>query len=284
MRASIKLLSLTVWMTVWLLVIAATLVILGIFNEQLNWDIFSPQVEQVLYGVFFSCIILSAFGVAITFVLGLKRVVEAIEALQYRGNLDAAIVPRTKRLTYVGYMMGLFVAFAALIGTLELIDYRIQEHRSQVFKQVAATEVQKLSSRIAQPLSRLEPASSRTVPRSVSDLISALGSLTFVQNLTLYVPDPQDPLALWRYSNYQVNAEGKPFFERFLPAREFEKAIDQALKGNTTALETLNQRTNLIWYYTIQDEQNQPIAVLRIEGNQSENFREYTSEPTYQQN
>jgi hypothetical protein len=79
MRGKVNLLSLTVWMTVWLLLVGAVLVVLGVFNQQLRWDIFSPQLEAVLYGIFTSSIILSIFGVAIAFVLGIKRIVDAVE-------------------------------------------------------------------------------------------------------------------------------------------------------------------------------------------------------------
>jgi uncharacterized membrane protein len=103
MRGQVKLLSLTVWVTLWLLAIAATLVVLGIFNQQLRWDIFSPQVEALLYGIFFSAVILSLFGVAIAFVLGLKRIVDAVEALERKGQLEAIPVAKTRPLTYAGY-------------------------------------------------------------------------------------------------------------------------------------------------------------------------------------
>ena len=100
-KGQVKLLSLTVWITVWLLAIAATLVVLGIFNQQLRWDIFSPQVESILYGIFFSAVLLSIFGVAIAFVLGLKRIVDAVEALEQKGRLDAAVnLPSPRRITY----------------------------------------------------------------------------------------------------------------------------------------------------------------------------------------
>jgi len=285
MRTPIKLLALTVWITVWLLVIGATLAILGIFNEQLNWDIFSPQLEQVLYGIFFSCLILSVFGVAITFVLGLKRIVEAVELLQHKGSLNSSVVPaKPQGLTYVGYMMGLFIAFSALIGALQLANYRVQTHRSQVFRQVAAEQVQKLQGRLAQPISQLDRPLPSRVPQPILDLMAALGSLSFVQNTTLYSFDPQDRSMLWRYSNYQVNSQGEPFFERFLAAKEYEVAIEQALNGNPAALDALNRQTNLTGYYIINNAQKQPFAVLRIEGNPNENFREYTSEPAYRQN
>jgi hypothetical protein len=284
MNAQIKLLSFTVWLTVWLLAIGAILVILGIFNQQLSWDIFSPQVETVLYGVFFSCLILSAFGVAITFVLGIKRIVEAVESLQYRGQIDRSLVaPRAQRLTYVGYMMGLLVSFSALVGVLELADYRIQTHRSQVFKQIAAEQTQKFNSRIIPPLSQVNASTTNIVPRPLPELLSALGSLSFVQNITLYVANPQDESTLWRHTNYQVNSNGEPIFDRFLAAKEFEEAIAQALEGDPGALQALNQRRDFTWYQLI-EEGDRPLAVLKIDGNPMENFREYTSEPAFQPN
>ncbi|MGB3514409.1 MAG: hypothetical protein WBA93_35395 [Microcoleaceae cyanobacterium] len=47
MSKKVKLLSLTVAITIFLLIIGTTLVVLGIFDEILNWDIFSSQVEAV---------------------------------------------------------------------------------------------------------------------------------------------------------------------------------------------------------------------------------------------
>jgi hypothetical protein len=62
------------------------LVILGVFNQQLRWDVLSPQAEAMFYGIFFSAVLLSIFGVAIAFVLGLKRIVDAVEALERKGQ------------------------------------------------------------------------------------------------------------------------------------------------------------------------------------------------------
>jgi hypothetical protein len=284
MNARIKLLSFTVWLTVWLLAIGAALVILGIFNQQLGWDIFSPQVETVLYGVFFSCLLLSIFGVATTFVLGIKRIVEAVESLHQRGQIDPSLVtPRSQRLTYVGYMFGLLLSFSALIGVLALADYRVQTHRSQVFKQIAAEQTQKFTSQIIPPLNQIDTSVSNIVPRPLPELLTALGSLSFVQNITLYVPNPQDEALLWRHSNFQVNANGEPVFERFLAAREFEEAIAQALEGNSSGLQSLNQHNNFTWYHLI-EAGDRPLAVLKIDGNPQENFRDYTAEPPYQLN
>ena len=54
------------------------LVVLGIFNAALNWDIFGPRLEAFLYGVFGSCMSLAAFGVAMTVILALQESVRRI--------------------------------------------------------------------------------------------------------------------------------------------------------------------------------------------------------------
>ncbi|MGB8703268.1 MAG: hypothetical protein WCD18_27950 [Thermosynechococcaceae cyanobacterium] len=272
-----KLLSLTVWITVCLLLLGSTLVVLGIFNQQLKWDIFSPQVEAFLYGVFFSCLLLSLFGVAIAFVLGLKRIVDAVEALERKGRLDASVVLPTRKLTYVGYMLGLMTAFAALIGGLSLINHQVQTHRSQVFKRIAGEQLQKFDNKFIPPLTQLRSVPPNTAPKfqSVAEIMTALKELSFVREATLYVPDRQDQAVLWRYNPYQVNAKGDPYFQRFLIVKTFEEAIAQALNGNPKPLVALNGQTQFEWYHILKNKQGQSLGVLKIYGNPNENFREY---------
>jgi hypothetical protein len=274
----VKLLSLTVWITVWLLAIAATLVVLGVFNQQLRWDLFSPQAESILYGVFFSAVILSIFGVAIAFVLGLKRIVDAVEALERKGKLDGAIdLPAPGRLTYVGYTLGLFTAFAALISGLGFVDHQVQVHRSQVFRRIAGTQMQKLGKKFAVPLSEVgkAPLTTKTTPPPLVEVMKALKELPFVQEATLYVADTSDRTTLWRYRDYFLDAKTQHRFERLIVLKTFEEAIQNALNGNPKALESLNQQTNLEYFHTIQGNQGKPIAVLKINGNPQENFRDY---------
>ena len=62
MKSKVRLMSLVVSFTLILLAIGATLVVLGLFNEALHWDIFGPRLEAFLYGLFGSCMALAAFG------------------------------------------------------------------------------------------------------------------------------------------------------------------------------------------------------------------------------
>ena len=66
MKSKVRLLNLIVSFTLILLTIGATLVVLGIFNQALRWDIFGPRLEALLYGVFGSCMALAGFGVVMT--------------------------------------------------------------------------------------------------------------------------------------------------------------------------------------------------------------------------
>ncbi|MCL1469919.1 hypothetical protein [Argonema antarcticum] len=277
MNPKVKLLSLTVWITVSLLTIGATLVVLGIFNAALQWDIFSSQVEAVLYGIFFSCVALSAFGVAMTFVLGIKKIVEAVESLEQNRRLDSSlVVPEARRITYAGYMLGIVTAMSALIGVLALVDYQVQIHRSQVFKRVASEQMETFRNKFLQQVTLLKKPPANNIPKTLPELVESIGGLSFVRNITLYVPDSQDESAMWRYTRYQRNSKGEPIFERFFVAKDYEKAIKQALKNNSKSLNSLNQKTGFQWYYVLKDARGNSIAVIRVDGNPQENFREYT--------
>lgn len=274
MKAQVKMLSLTVWITIGLLLTGALLVVLGIFNQQLKWDIFSPQLESILYGIFFSCITLGLFGIAITFVLGIKQIVEAVESLR-RKSIEPTFIPvKRRRLAYAGYMMGLFTAFAGLIFALERVDQQIQVRRSQVFKQIAAIQVERFGDRLTRPLVQQPITTLNTVPSALPTLMATLNDLSSFENTVLYVADPQDDTALWSYEVYQTDSKGKPIFRRFLIAKDEEIAIQMALQGNLSALEDRNQETNFTWYYPIMTDRNRPLAILKVVGNPGENFRD----------
>src|SRR5262245_58255272 len=66
MKSQIKLLTLVVRATVILLTAGAVLVVLGVFNDFLDWDIFGPAMERLRRGVFASCLALGGFGAAIS--------------------------------------------------------------------------------------------------------------------------------------------------------------------------------------------------------------------------
>lgn len=276
MRRRIKLLSLTVATTITLLVVGATLVVLGIFDEILNWDIFSSQVEAVLSGIFFASVALSLFGVAITFVLGIQEIVHAISALQRsRGIEEPQPVPEAPKTTYLLYMAGIVAVFAGLITVLSWVNHRITVHRSKVFKRIATEQIQDLQNKFVQQVAQLTPPPpQKNVPTTLDELIRSVEKLSFVNNLTLYLPDVQDDSAIWNYSSWGSYNKDQGF-ERSFVAKEYEKGIQAALQGKPELLNEINDQTGFTWYYVVKNDQKKPIAVLRIDGNSQENFREY---------
>ncbi|AMW31050.1 hypothetical protein [Arthrospira platensis] len=275
MKKRVKRLSFTVAMTVSLLLIGATLAVLGIFDDMLNWDIFSPQVEQLLRAIMAGCIVLSVFGVAITFVLGIQEIVKSIGLLQKSRGLDeletVADAPKT---TYMLYMSGVVAVFAVLISALSVANFMITNHRNRVFKRIATEQMQQLSDEFVQQVSLLNEPPRANVPNTLDDLIRSVKKLSFVNDITLYLPDQQDDIIIWNYDSMWVDYPQRGF-ERQIVAKEYEQAIQSAFQGQPELLQALNGTTSFQWYYLIRDQQNQPLAVLRINGNQRENFREY---------
>ncbi|HIK34069.1 MAG TPA: hypothetical protein IGS17_07245 [Oscillatoriales cyanobacterium M59_W2019_021] len=278
MKQRVKLLSLTVAITVSLLILGAILVVLGIFDELLQWDIFSYQVEAVLMGVFFTSLALSAFGVAMTIVLGIQEIVTSISAFgRDRGLIEPDKIPEAKKQTYALYIVGIIGALAILIAGLSLVDRRVQVHRSQVFKTIASEQLQKLQSRFIQQLVQLQTPPQNNVPRTLHDLIQSVQKLSFVSQMAVYLPDSQDNTAIWSYQsfNYTEQYDPKKGFERLVVAKEYEQAIQEAFQGQPELLKVINDRTGFTWYYDIKNPQGKTIAVLRINGDPDEDFREY---------
>lgn len=275
MRRRIKILSFTVATTIALLLVGATLVVLGIFDEILNWDIFSAKVEAVLTGIFWASVVLSIFGVAITFVLGIQEIVRAIGSLQRHPDIESSnVVPEAPKTTYLLYMVGLVSVFSALIAALSVINNRITVHRSQVFKEIAAEQMQKLQTKWVQQVSQITTPPRNNVPISLHELIQSVAKLSFVNNMTLYLPDTEDKTVIWSYNSWG-NYNKDNGFERTFVAKEYEQAIQAAFLGRPELLQVINDRTGFTWYYVVKTPQDQTIAILKINGNAQENFREY---------
>ena len=112
MKRRIRMLTLVVHATALLLALAAALVVVGIFNEALDWDLFGPKLEAILTGVFGGSIALASAGVALTVVLGIQEIVRAFRALPKAGGADeAAAAPEATRGGYARAMAAVLVGF-----------------------------------------------------------------------------------------------------------------------------------------------------------------------------
>ena len=270
MKPALRLLAPVVTMTVILLMVGALLVVLGIFNENLNWDIFSPRVEAVLWGIFGSSVALGVFGVALTIVLGIWEFVKLLKGMQKEPRAQS--VSLSHGLRWILYS----VVFMALVVVIcAFINYRIQIHRRDVFTRLASEQMAHFGSKVSSLLQPLSIPPRDHVPRKIYDLIHTLDQLSFISRATLYLPDPEDDSAMWGYTAWR-DYKDKDGFARFFIAREFEKAMKAAMSGEPKLLENINRRDEFTRYFVISDGKGGSSAVLRIDGNPRENFRDYS--------
>lgn len=274
MKKRIKLLTLVVQGTIILLSIAAALIVVGIFNESLKWDIFGPKIEALLYGMFGSCIALACVGVAMTLVLGVQEIVKAFQSIRQTTSGPSDSPADASRGTYLKCLAGLVIVTAVLVSALAVVNHTVQKHRSKVFKHLVTGQMKSFEGRLAALLASLEAPPRNHVPRDLHDFINTLDDLSFVNKTTLYLPDLKDKSAMWGYTAWREYRE-EDGFAHFFVAKDFEHAIAKGLEGSPAELDALNEQTGFIWYFLVKNADGRPVGVIRIDGNSRENFREY---------
>ncbi|NEP04375.1 MAG: hypothetical protein F6K34_05760, partial [Okeania sp. SIO4D6] len=139
---------------------------------------------------------------------------------------------------------------------------------TQVFKRIAAEQIQNLQTKFVQQISQIIASPKNNVPKTLNNLIKNVQKLSFVNRMTLYLSDKTDDTIIWRYSSQTIYHEkDKRKLECLFVAKEYEKAIPSAFQGKPELLKVINDRTEFQWYYIVKNENNQPIAVLRVNGN-----------------
>ncbi|MBU0677545.1 MAG: hypothetical protein KJ626_05455 [Verrucomicrobia bacterium] len=273
MKTRVRLLSLSVWITSVLLCAAGLLVVVGVFNATLGWDIFGPKVEAFLYGIFGSCMALAGVGVALTLVLGIHEVVSSVRGISEGRDEEARRKSEAPRKAYLESMMFIALLLAAVIAVLAMLNAGIQRHRSKVFKKLASEQMEHFGAKIRKLVGPLERPPRDHVPQEIYDMMNTLDDLSFVQRATLYIPDPEDKSAMWGYTawrEYRIE-DG---FARFFIAKDFERAMQSAVGGEGDALVKQNGAIGFTWYYPVATDDG-VIAIMRLDGNPRENFREY---------
>lgn len=274
MQSRVRLLNLVVSFTLILLAIGATLVVLGMFNESLHWDIFGPRLEAFLYGVFGSCMALACFGVAMTGIIAVQESVKDFKrfVLARTNQVDAPDAPRR---AYAARILMVVAGMAALVILCALIDHVVLVQRCNVFRRLAAEQVGSFEKRIAAVVGAFEAPPSANVPRELYEVVKALDALEFVNRATLYVPDPKESAAMWGFTAWRDSYSNCDGFARFYLAKDFEKAMRKATDGKPADLERLNARHEFVWYRVLSVETGRPLAVVRIDGDAHHSFREY---------
>lgn len=274
MKTKVRMLSLVVSITLTLLTLSATLVVLGIFNEVLEWDIFGPRLEAILQGVFGACMALAGFGAAMAAIIAMQESVRDFKRFVI-ARTGQEEIPDAPRKTYVGRMLAVAAGMAVLVALCALINRAVLAQRCSVFKRLAAEQVGNFEPKIVRVVNTFPAPPPDNVPRDLYDLISSLDGLDFVHTTTLYLADPAEPSVMWGYTawrNCYTNIDG---FARFYVAKDFEKAMRKAVDGAPMDLEQINRRNEFIWYKVLPREDGKPAAVVRIDGNSRMSFREY---------
>lgn len=275
MRSQIKLLSLTVRATVVLLTVGAFLVVLGIFDDFLGWDIFSPEVERLLYGLFASSVALGGFGAAICVVLGIQEVVRAFRKLVERSEPETAPAEATRR-TYTVALAAVLVLLIVTVSALGAVNRRVEADRLKVFKLIARDQMAQLGPHLSAEVARIPVPCETCGTPGLHQFFRTLDGLSFARSATLYLADPADETVLWRYPGECGTCDDKgPGFERFFIARDDDRAIKLALQGDTAWIDQKNGGPGFIWHQVIRDGQGKSRAVLQIWGNENESFRDY---------
>ncbi len=253
--------------TALLLALGTVLVVVGIFDGFLGWDIFGPQVEAFLYGVFFSSLALATVGIAVSFVFGLQEVVDVLRA----GNEGRTLAPPRPMKTYVVYCGLGALALAVLVAGLDAVDDRVQVHRHGVFERVADQQLAHLGPKISAALPT--GAGSPAVSATLDQLLTTLRNLDFVYDATLYLSDATDPDALWQYQR-GWRADHPPHFERIFATRGYEWAARAALDGDASRIDAFNAAHAFQWLGPVRVAGTLR-AVVRIQANPEHSFRDY---------
>jgi hypothetical protein len=274
MKSKVRLLSLVVSFTLILLTIGATLVVLGIFNTALKWDIFGPKLEAVLYGLFGSCMALAGFGVAMTVIIAIQESVRDFKKLvQARTNQEDT--PDAPKRTYAARMLAAVVIMAVLVGLCALINHIVLTQRCKVFKRLASEQVGNFGNKIIGIVDAFRAPPQDNVPRDLYDVIKSMDNLDFVERTTLYIPDPAEATAMWGFTAWREAYSNADGFARFYVAKDFEKAMRKAVDGHPADMEQMNMRNEFTWYSLVTASDGRSKAVIRIDGDRRQSFREY---------
>ncbi|MDJ0702939.1 MAG: hypothetical protein QNJ46_06620 [Leptolyngbyaceae cyanobacterium MO_188.B28] len=260
-------LRLVIRTTAILLSIGAVLVIVGLFDTFLGWDIFSQRVEDFLYGVFFSCLVLASVGIALSFVLGLLEIVEIMRASHEGRSLPPPRVGYYAKRSLLGVS-----ALIGLLIALSMVNAGVQQHRQAVFRQLAEQQAQRFAPKIARSLPT--NLNAPEVSLELEQAINTVRRLDLIRAVLLYLPDASDKDALWYYDGWPRNEDNNQEFERIFVSKRLEEAVSAALYGKENALQEFINDKKFVWLEPIQ--QGDVSAVLYLRGNETADFRDYS--------
>ena len=278
MKPRLRPLELAVLSTSALLLVGAALAALAVFDEALGWDILGAQIEAVLRGVLLVSVIMGVFGVAVSVVLGIHELVAAVRSIADGLLPEAAPRREAPARAYARPVALALAALALAVVGLSAADHVIRHGRDRVFRRLAAEQLERFGPRIGREAARLpltrDAGSDDTMAPALSELVLSLEELSFVAQVQVLMPDPHDEHALWRYSAAPGHDDDR--LERVYVAKDEERAVVRALAGDSALLEQLDARMPFVAHAVVCDDQGMPRAVVRLEGDRREDFRDYS--------
>jgi hypothetical protein len=243
------------------------LVIVGFFDAFLGWDIFSPELESLLYGVFFSCIVLAAAGIALSFVLGVQEITDLLRASQASQPLPP---PRPLK-RYVGFAVLGILGLTLLVVALDRVDRRVQAQRNLVFQRLATERLQSFAGKLLAelPVGAAQPESNE----ELDEVIAAINAPDWVGRATVFLPDPNDRERLWEYGLSWDGDAYKAAFDRLFPSRRREYAVQNAFAGDAEAIRSFNDNSHFSLLHPLSGN-GSPVAIVWVQANPTESLRE----------
>lgn len=274
MKSRVRLLNLVVSFTLILLTIGAMLVVLGIFNEALNWDIFGPKLQALLYGIFGACMALAGFGGVMSVIIAMQESVKDFKRFVQARTLEPAETDAPRQ-AYAIRMLLIVTVMALLVVTCAAVNRSVLKHRCGVFKRLAAEQVANFEPQLIAQVDQFAAPPQSDVPRQLFDLVKTIDNLEFVTRTTLYIPDPAESNAMWGFTAWRSAYSNADGFAKFYIAKDFEKAMRNALDGDASTISDINNRNEFVWYKVLNTKESLAKAVVRVDGNSGANFREY---------
>lgn len=273
MKSRLRPLELAVLSTTGLLLLGASLATLGAFDDALHWDIFSPRVESVLRGVFAAAMVLASFGVAISMVLGIRAIASAMRALAAAVDPER---PRTRDVPLRAYLRPVWIGAAMMVLTvagLSIVDHRVRSHRDEVFGQLVGEQMERFGPRIAEHSGdlTLEPGVDPPEAPVLAELIDSLEALPYVDAVELMMTRPGEDPIVW---TLRVDRDRTWRQDVRFAVREREQAVVQALAGDPSRLERLDEAERFATFSVVRDAQGQAQAVVFVQADPRRNFHE----------
>ncbi len=272
-------LSWVVWGTVALVGAGALLIVVWVFDQALGWDIFHGSVEQLLYGVLGSALALGACGAAIGFLLSFLEIAHGIGRLNQTlagGSSASQEYPAGSSARRFFTLAGTAAAVViGLLASLAWVNQRVQGHRGKVFERIAAEQMTLVEPKVRDALIAFGHPTPQAPPRKLVETLRALRRSAFCQGVTVLLSDPEDPTLLWRYQPASRFDSKATCFESFVVARRSDHAVREALADRPAGIESLNGGPGFVFYHLVRDATGRPLAVVRVDGNARESFRDY---------